>query len=114
MCKFLVLSGLFLGLGVLVCTPLWGQPEPCVNGNTLGFLCVTPSFANVVEGTPDIGFPFTVTNNTGQLLILDYAMWVVKSKTPDGSTLSLLRDAVSEVRSRCHAARVVRGAEEVV
>jgi hypothetical protein len=86
MFKPLVLSGLFLGLGLFVCTPLWGGPiPPCVDGNTAGQLCVSPSSASMWEGTGGVSLPFTVTNNTGVTLILDYAMWTVKAGPPDTS-----------------------------
>jgi hypothetical protein len=83
--SYRLISGLFLGLGLLICTPLWGDPIPCVNGNTAGFLCVTPSFTSVTEGTQGISIPFTVTNNTGNNLILDLAAWSVSATGPDPS-----------------------------
>jgi len=86
MFKSLVLRGTFLGLGLLVCTPLWGDPAiPCVNGDIAGYLCVTPSSVSVLEGTQDISLPFTVTNNTGNDLILDLAAWTVTAAGPDSS-----------------------------
>ena len=93
MSKSLLLSGLFLGLGLLVCTPLWGLPlTPCVNGNTAGFLCVTPSFTSVLEGTQGISLPFTATNNTGNDLILDLAAWTVTAAGPDTSDNAFFSD----------------------
>jgi hypothetical protein len=94
MSKSLVFSGLFLGFGLLVCTPLWGGSViPCVNGDTAGYLCVTPSFTSVLEGTQGISLPFTATNNTGYELILDLAAWEVYPNASDNAYFSVLASA---------------------
>jgi len=93
--SYRLISGLFLGLGLLMCTPLWADPIPCVNGNTAGFLCVTPSFTSVTEGTQGISLPFTVTNNTGNDLILDLAMWTVTNVGPDAGDNAFFGDLAS-------------------
>jgi hypothetical protein len=91
MSKSLMLSGLFLWLGPFVCTPLWGAPLiPCVDGNTAGYLCVTPpSPIGVLEvqGGTIPWFPFTVTNYTTNTLILDLAAWIITPRGPDTSDI---------------------------
>jgi hypothetical protein len=84
MFRFLVLSGLFLGMGVLVCTPVWGD-TPCVGGDTATYLCVTPPSAETIpeDGNGIAWFPFTVANYTGDTLALDIAAWIITPEGPD-------------------------------
>jgi hypothetical protein len=86
MFKSLVASGVFLGFGLLMCTPSWGAGvPPCVDGNTAGYLCVTPPASIAVqEGSEVIStFSFQATNYTGYTLVVDDVDWAITALGPD-------------------------------